>query len=281
MKKLIPFIFILLLSCDDPDPTIGETITAYVNKLESFGTRHYQSDGNDKAQKWILGKLFEFGYAGYTTEQEFTVGSQKCYNVIAEKEGNIHSGKYILIGAHYDSTAPDKNDAPGANDNASGVAVVLEMARELAKIQTEYSIKFIFWDAEEIGLLGSKHYVNSMGNEDIKFYLNLDEVGGNSNSNNIVDCEDDKNNSESVILREVLQEKMRNAGLSVMNTSVDGSDYIPFQQAGKTVIGLYEDPETPYYHSAADLAKHMDFEYLQKISNGTYQFLLSEAKVVN
>jgi aminopeptidase YwaD len=281
MIKLIPFLFFLFFSCDDPDPTIGETVRAYVHKLESFGTRQYQTSGNDKAQKWILGKLLEFGYAGYTSEQEFLVGNQKCYNVIAEKEGNLFKGEYIIIGAHYDSISEDTDNAPGANDNASGVAVVLEMARELANIQTEYSIKFILWDAEEVGLKGSYHYVNNIGNENVKFYLNLDEIGGSSNSNNVVNCEDDKNNSNSVVLRKVLQEKMRNAGLSVMNTEVIGSDYIPFQEAGKTVIGLYEDPRTPHYHSSSDLVKHMDFEYLQKISNGTYQFLLSEAKVVN
>jgi len=120
--------------------------------------------------------------------------------------------------------------------------------------------------------------VSQIGNETIKFYLNLDQIGGNANSSNVVDCEDDKNNSESVILRKVLQEKMRDAGLSTINTPVDRSDYIPFQSAGKTVIGLYEDPETPHYHSSTDLAKNMDFTYVQKISNGLFQFILSEAK---
>ncbi|XKE51539.1 M28 family metallopeptidase [Sutcliffiella horikoshii] len=103
---------------------------------------------------------------GYKTEvQDFSYArrgtSYDSANVVAFKPGK--SEKVLVVGAHYDSAAAGK----GSDDNASGVAVMLEAAEVLKKIPTPYSIVFVAFGAEEVGLQGSKYFVGQMSEEDI------------------------------------------------------------------------------------------------------------------
>ena len=280
--KFILFVFFSLsiFSCDEKDLSKEESIQGYVYNLADFGTRYYKSVGNDKSRDWIMEKMISFGYEA-TFLQSFTAIGQSCDNIISVKEGKLFSDKYIIIGAHYDtiSEKPDEK-APGANDNGSGVAVLLDLAKRLKNVETDYSIKFIFWDAEEPGLYGSRYYVNDAKskNESIVFYFNMDEIGGNSLSSNVIDCEEDKANVASQNLNKKVIHFMKQAGLSTISTDIDASDYIPFKQAGYTALGIYEDPTTPHYHRSTDEGKYVNFEYLGKVAEGVYNFILEEAK---
>ncbi len=108
-------------------------------------------------------------------------------NVIAVKKGKPGS-RYIMVGAHYDhlgygpmgSMKPDLMDIHnGADDNASGVAGVLELAEYFANRNTNHGIVFVFWDAEELGLLGSKYYIDhpTIPLDSILAYINFDMIG--------------------------------------------------------------------------------------------------------
>jgi alkaline phosphatase isozyme conversion protein len=111
---------------------------------------------------------------------DFRGTSLTSYNVIAERQGT--SDKHIILGAHYD-TAPssatlDRSALEGTNDNASGVGVLLELAERQALDPTVTS-KFVFFGAEEIGLIGSEFYANSLSETEIAnslFMLNLDSL---------------------------------------------------------------------------------------------------------
>ncbi|SHI54529.1 M20/M25/M40 family metallo-hydrolase [Lutispora thermophila] len=98
------------------------------------------------------------------------------YNVIATKPGS--SDKVVIVGAHYDSVTA----GTGADDNASGVGIMLEAAEILANMDTPYTIKFIAFAAEEIRFRGSKHYVENMTEEEIEntiAMINIDScIGG-------------------------------------------------------------------------------------------------------
>ena len=101
-----------------------------------------------------------------------TVTSQ---NVIAEKPGD--SPRVVIVGGHYDSVP----DTQGAADNASGTAAVLALAQELASRSFPFTLRFIGFGGEELGLLGSRRYVDSLGEEElgnIVAMLNLDVVAG-------------------------------------------------------------------------------------------------------
>src|SRR5262249_25818569 len=103
-------------------------------------------------------------------------GKRPSRNVVAEASGG--DGAWIVVGAHLDSVP----EGPGINDNGSGTAAVLEAALQLAKepAQGRRHLRFAFWGAEERGLVGSRHQVDALSEEErqrIALYINLDMVG--------------------------------------------------------------------------------------------------------
>lgn len=102
-------------------------------------------------------------------------GLATTYNVLAETR-NGDPGNVIMVGAHLDSV----DEGPGINDNGSGSAAVLETALQMAKVKPRNKVRFAWWGAEESGLVGSRHYVNGLSDEerdDIALYLNFDMIG--------------------------------------------------------------------------------------------------------
>ncbi|HSC29679.1 MAG TPA: M20/M25/M40 family metallo-hydrolase [Vicinamibacterales bacterium] len=97
------------------------------------------------------------------------------FNVIAEKTG-VNDDNVVMAGAHLDSVLA----GPGINDNGSGSAAILEAAEQLAHVDTQNTVRFAWWSAEESGLVGSTNYVNGLSQaekERIALYLNFDMVG--------------------------------------------------------------------------------------------------------
>lgn len=120
---------------------------------------------------WIGTQLENYGYKVLTQ-------SVKNYgnNVYIEKVGTKFPEKKIIIGAHYDSV----RQGPGINDNGSGVAILLEIARLLQQIDVEHSIILIWFAGEELGLHGGYAFADKMEKEskDVKLMFNMDQVGG-------------------------------------------------------------------------------------------------------
>ncbi len=171
-----------------------------VETLVSFGTRHTMSDANHEtrgigaARRWIRdelasiepkGRLQVFDEAFETPKGPRIDVPTQLVNVIAVLPGKMPEAtnrRYYVVG-HYDSRASDQMDreidAPGANDDASGVAVVIECARALAGMDLDATIVFLATPGEEQGLLGA-HYRSSQAKgdgEDIRAVLNNDIVG--------------------------------------------------------------------------------------------------------
>jgi hypothetical protein len=135
---------------------------ANIQKLAGFGTRFYNTKGNVDARNWLQSELESFGYA--VERHKFTLSSTEVENLYVTKVGTRYPDKMYIISAHMDSNnydSPDRSFAPGANDDASGSSIVLEAARVFAAsdVKTEYSIRFILWNAEEQGMVGSGAYV--------------------------------------------------------------------------------------------------------------------------
>ncbi|NMB89660.1 MAG: M20/M25/M40 family metallo-hydrolase, partial [Chloroflexi bacterium] len=102
----------------------------------------------------------------------------RSQNIIAVKTGQ--SEKEIIVGAHYDSVDAGR----GADDNASGIAVVLEVAERLVDVETPYTIRFVAFGAEEVGLKGSTYYAGQMSQDEIRntlFMVNLDSLAAGDN----------------------------------------------------------------------------------------------------
>lgn len=185
------------------DPDIAALVNAvsqqqlmvYVQTLEGFGTRNSFSavDRDDfgigAARRWIFsefervgnGRLevafddFNLSYNGSQAEQR---------NVVATLPGRNPEGGVILVMAHYDNRPQGNTDgfsrASGANDNASGVALLLETARILSSREWNQTIKFVAMAAEEQGTFGSRHFAQNafLDNMKVLAAVNYDAVGG-------------------------------------------------------------------------------------------------------
>ena len=147
---------------NEPGPFVGalgeETIPAVAVSQEDGGT---------------LKSLTESGLVTATISLVYTEESR---NVIADKQGTAGDGRVVVLGGHYD-TVPD---VPGANDNGSGIATLLTIAREIADREYPFTVRFIAFGAEELGLHGSQHYVDQLSDEEIDStvaMLNFDALG--------------------------------------------------------------------------------------------------------
>ena len=170
---------------ENPNPNGSGRILEMVDQNRLRDTiLHLQAMGNRttwekqwEAAWWLAEQFNREGLETAIDEYEFL--GQRWPNVIAEIPGNGANQEVVVLIAHLDSIAYDSpNQAPGADDNASGVAVLLEVARMLKTVNPEKTLRFCIFSNEERGQAGSKAYVSSLkGKEKIKAVINLDVLG--------------------------------------------------------------------------------------------------------
>lgn len=242
-------------------------INTYLTEFASYGVKRTGTTQNNNAFTWIKNKYLTFGYSeSQISETSFNYLGNQSKNLILTKIGTTYPDTFVIVCGHYDTIT-----GPGVNDNGSGTAILLEMARILKDVPTEYSIKFINFSGEEQGFLGSQSYVTNVVNSTtpkmkIKVVFNIDQVGGVAGeTNNTITCERDTNNSPStnnVASNTVTQELINCVTLySPLQTNLSnayGSDYMPFQANNEVITGFYEYNESSYPHSANDTYENMD-----------------------
>ncbi|GEJ47437.1 M28 family peptidase [Chryseobacterium sp. ON_d1] len=253
------------------DMVTQTNINTNLQEFAAFGIKKTGTVANNNALNWLKNKYLSYGYAASDlSEDAFTYGGNTSKNLIITKTGTVYPNKYVIICGHYDTIV-----GPGVSDNGSGTSIILEAARILKDVPTEYSIKFIHFSGEEQGLVGSNHYVNNIayqgGNQvlDIKLVLNIDQVGGLiGNNNNTITCERDtggvsSNNAASDI---ATQELMTCTGLySPLQTNLSyaySSDYMPFEAKGYTITGFYEYLRSENEHTVNDTFANLDPVYV-------------------
>jgi len=238
-----------------------------------FGSKDPGTDALINSFNWLKSSYEDWGYEDISIDT-FSYSGNECYNLIITKTGTHYPNKYVIIDGHYDT-----RNGPGANDNGTGTAIVLEIARILKDIDTEYSVRFIHFSAEEVGLIGSNHYVDHVvvpEAHDIKLVFNIDAVGGvNGMTNDIIVCERDEsapngNNAASAAITDTLSNLMEL--YSTLNTEISyayATDYVPFMEEGYVITGLYEKNETPYAHTPNDIIENMDLNYFKEVAKGS------------
>ncbi|HSR05630.1 MAG TPA: M20/M25/M40 family metallo-hydrolase [Bryobacteraceae bacterium] len=134
-----------------------ERYKAHVKGLSQFGDRMQGTPRNRDAIDWIEKQLRSFGYTN-VERQRFMSGSGPLENIYATKIGTTTPGEMYIVSAHMDG----RGGGEAADDDASGCAVVLELARVLAMpdVRTNRSVRFIFWNNEEFGMDGSGTYAH-------------------------------------------------------------------------------------------------------------------------
>jgi Zn-dependent M28 family amino/carboxypeptidase len=227
------------------------------------------------------------GQPGPTTiKLNASAQSFRARNVIAQtKTGSATN--VVMAGAHLDSVP----EGPGINDNGSGVAAVLETAVRLGSSPSvQNALRFGFWGAEELGLIGSRNYVESLdltGLKNIALYLNFDMLASpnpgyftyDGDQSLPLDARGQPVVPEgSAAIERVLVAYLKSAGKTARDTSFDGrSDYDGFTLAGIPAGGLFsgaegkmsaveaklwggtaDQPFDPNYHSKTDTLDHID-----------------------
>lgn len=253
--------------------TISATnILADLTAFENLGVKQIGTTALDNTQAWIKNRYQSLGYTDIV-EQSFSYSNGTTNNIIITKVGTVYPDKYVIIDGHYDTI-----NGPGTNDNGSGTVLLLELARLLKNVDTAYSIKFIHFSGEEDGLIGSNYYVNNTvipQSLDIELVFNIDEVGGvRGMVNDTIICEQDTstpthNNAASANFTQILANCMDL--YSSLNTEISNayaSDYIPFENNGEVITGLYEKNESPYAHTPNDVLTNMDVNYLVEVTKG-------------
>ncbi|QKG83704.1 DUF4910 domain-containing protein [Kroppenstedtia pulmonis] len=191
--------------------------------------------------------------------------SQNVVGTIKAKKGNEKNTKTIIVGAHYDGV-----NSPAANDNASGTATLLELSKALAKKNMHHNVKVIFFGAEEIGLVGSQHYVNTMSNKErqsVAAMINMDMVGVGHTLNILTAKE-----NEDSFVADMAANYVKTYGYQYDRGYSTRSDHAPFSEAGIPVAFLHYSPD-PYYHTKEDTIDKIDKGNLER--TGTLATILT------
>jgi aminopeptidase YwaD len=240
---------------------------------ENFGPKPTGSLELELVNDWLVSYYTDLGYA--VSLDIFKVGSLLTSNIIIEKHGK-DTTQWVVIGAHYDSVV----DSYGANDNGTGVVATMQIARLIRDIPTQLSVRIINFGAEELGLLGSEHYVaNTLSASDsIAVMFNLDQLGGTKSADNSkIVCERDEGNR---IAQNDLPSARKTDTLAHIFTQYThlkpvlgpafSTDYMPFEERGYTITGLYQESDyNAFYHSSSDRLFNMDTEATKEVIKGT------------
>ena len=258
-----------------------DTVSNYVNILSGedsvtisgsrylITSRSYNHPHNELAANYLFETLQDLGLSTYNQ-----IYSANGRNVYAIQTGTDYPEQQFIICAHYDDV-PFSSLAPGADDNASGCAAVLETARILSQYPTPYTVIYALWDEEEIGLVGSANYAQQafQSGTNIRGVINLEMFGWDGNDDGLIDIHTQSigNSVELANLVNYLENQYQ-IGLSpvIYNPGTSASDHSSFWNYGYGAIvfseAFYGGDMNPSYHTANDRISHFNLGYFFALS---------------
>lgn len=227
-----------------PDIPVAN-VQAHLNDLQAIatsnsGNRAHGRPGYRASIDFVKAELDAVGYQ--TSLQQFTSNGATGWNLIADWPGGDPQN-VLMMGGHLDSVSA----GPGINDNGTGSAAVLEVALTVAReqFQPQKHLRFGWWGAEELGLVGSTFYVNSLPAAEkakIKAYLNFDMTGSPNPGYFVYSASGQPTGSLEV--QQVLESHFAGIGVPTELTQVGGrSDHAAFARANIATGGLFTGAE--------------------------------------
>lgn len=241
---------------------INETRFTWFDSIlaNTIGPRSYNSTSNMQAAEFIADELNSTGTI-FTTCQWFSYAGEIIPNVIGTLPSADPSNQSkIVVGAHFD-TVPE---SPGADDNGSGTALLLEVAKVLSQFRFNHTIEFVAFNAEESGLVGSRYYVQQalQAGEDILLMINIDMIlWDNPNAppneklwiiyEGTVPYEDGERFADIALNTSYTY---TTAPIQKISTTRGGNDHASFWDAGIPALWIFEfmGLQNPYYHQPSD-----------------------------
>lgn len=288
MKKAVLFAIVIsiVLTCSLTTAAFAETSAADYKSSQSYTLvkeicdeiPDRQAGKNEQTAIWLQNKIGELTDGGITAEvQRFTLVDTFGYNVSVLLPAKVSCGKQIIIGAHYDA------EGQGAGDNAAGVAAALMIMQRLYKSDAlQIDVRFVLFDAEESGFVGSQSFLAAMTQTDIDNTLVMFNLDSIANGDNLyLWCENKRTDLAELITSksDMLREKPYAKGTFNLANYYYGyteipqnSDHTPFRLAGiPTALffsGTYDakpwnyaeskDPNKNVMNSAQDTFDNLD-----------------------
>jgi len=256
----------------------GEAPVIVNGTSQTILSRNKYQPGNNLAADFIKGKFQSYGVAAY--DQQFSSTGRNVYGVIT---GTDYPNKKFIICAHYDDM-PSGTIAPGADDNGSGTAAVIEAARILSQYTFPYTLIFAVWDEEEQGLIGSAYYASqaAAAGDSILGVVNMDMIAWDSDNDNICNIHTaDVGITHEIYDKMVELNSQYNVGLDIVEVYPQEpySDHASFIENGYSAVLLIEDDNdfNAYYHTINDLIVHYNIPYFKKSAQLSFAAIASYA----
>lgn len=196
-------------------------------------------------------------------------------NVVARIDGTQRD-KYIIIGAHYDHLGvEDEEIYPGANDNASGTAALLELARLFTQMnyKPSHTLIFVAFDAEEIGLYGSKDFAERFNADDVKVMINLDMVGTLNQSELSIEGVGTLKGVEAIIDEVAATNNLSIKKKAFEKSILTATDTQSFAEQGIPTLSLTTGLDDAY-HKPSDTAERIDYNGLATITKSLSEMIV-------
>jgi len=251
-----------------------DTLEACIQHLQDYGTRNTHSPQVLLAGQWLRDRLLRYGYDNAVIAPisfGSGTGSGSAGNVIASRAGSTRPEFRVIVGGHYDSISRggSSEGAPGADDNASGTAAALELARLLRDVNLDATVQYVLFAGEEQGLYGSRDFVEDLLDEGIErdkvFFVNMDMIGY------IEGPPPWRVNIGHDRITASLAELTADVAYAYTNLApqlafgMGSSDHVPFGHEGYPAIMIHEGVFNPNYHSPDDLLEYINMDYEAEI----------------
>ena len=300
LSILLCFFLFLLMRDERYSAMMGrisiENLKEHVRNIHFDRNPYDRHPELEQVAQYIQGELSKIGLE--VKEDLFQWEGKTYKNILAVKEGKASPDRVVILGAHYD-TVPG---SPGADDNASAIAVLLEVARNIEKISLGSTLKLIAFGLEEYGYVGSLHYAERARKRGEQIYgmISLEMVGFTGPRQDYPPYMDPKyypavgdfigivGNENSKALLEVVRRTFKTQmpqlpsefllvpGNGVGMEEVRLSDHSPFWDHGFPALLVTDTAflRNPNYHLPSDTIETLDFEFMRKVAVGIYYSVL-------
>jgi len=234
-------------------------LTGEVEMAEGVKPANRNTLENRQASRKYLLELFnEMGYEGLN--HAYSEDGENIYAVLA---ADTEAEEYVLLGAHYDSV----RNCPGANDNASGVAVVLAAAQAMREVKgRSRNFIFVLFDQEERGMRGSRAFAQKLLDENLPVHSvhTIDQMGWDEDGDRAIELEIPYDGAVE-LYQEAAQ--LIELDITIHITPEAGSDHSAFRRQDFPAVGITEEyrngDTTPYIHRSTDTFDTINFDYLE------------------
>jgi len=265
------------------DPLISQMVsqvskanlTNYISNLQNFQTRYASTANCESSGTYLYNYFTQLGLACEYDPFSFSQSGYSSRNVVATILGKTSPDREVIICAHYDSYSNQKMTlAPGADDNGSGTAAVMEIARIFAGQAFDFTLKFICFSAEEWGLYGSQHYARTAKNQGEKIIgvINMDMVAFTDRLP--PDLEVYVNSRSEWLAGRYIQAANTYAPLrmeEVIDASADWSDHSSFWDEDYSALCSIEEASdrNPYYHKTTDTLDKLNMDFAVSVTKAS------------